>query len=830
MLCSLLKIWETYSIANALFPSSGKMFSTQRDEPVAMMMSYRHREVTIVNQKEFLPCFTTEVASKLNVPVLTIAPDMFKFTTTVPDGNFDHYVFYDENANIKLPPKVEQNKTEQKVTKVIEQFSQTHKTGDDVGKVIASIVGTNVPHTTETQIRDMVKKIVGDEHKKDIYKRTHNHTSVKLRRTLKHDIKRLVKAVIRAHRNRVVTNTKIHSILSIVKHQTPKSKKDSRTKVKQLIQSIIKMNALNAVTPAKIDRMITISRSHRKHAAEKKIKNIIHSIIYTRTNKALTKHTIRQIVNYIRESSGEISDKMIEKKVDKLVRNIITTTVSTIVPVDKVVAIAHLAQKPLPADRITKKIKSLIHDIRVDTDDEKEDVNEDDCPVCKCTFKKYIKNIKHRGKKHPKKWSLSKKGKKGKKHGKKGKKGKKHHKHHNRTLNPKYVEGKQLILIPVFSSTTAAPSQKVLAPVTRNIPTTPKTTPKTTTKKTTIVPSPKKVKALSKKIKIVASKIAQFKKVAKILTKEFSRVKEELKAVESRPVFESLVKKMKTINKKQDQIKTVVAKLNIVKFDASQQKFAASPIGVQASNACKGMGAKGVVLKGCMQDMRLTKDPKIVLNAVKQTVATIKKVQVANKIQLRTGNAPSRTCSASGDPHFTNFNGDYFHIQQESIYTFAKTSDGLFEVQVKQTGSKKAGEPSYVNDVMIRYDGKVYHGSFSKDGFSVRSGGYVSVTVPGSYQGEMIGICGANGPSGGSVNFKLPSGKAADINYGKSNWQLGGYGGPNSKLSKWHLSWRPSLDECMFSRQECQNNLKDQAVNKKRYVMTAFGRIDTSAI
>ena len=94
----------------------------------------------------------------------------------------------------------------------------------------------------------------------------------------------------------------------------------------------------------------------------------------------------------------------------------------------------------------------------------------------------------------------------------------------------------------------------------------------------------------------------------------------------------------------------------------------------------------------------------------------------------------------------------------------------------------------------------------------------------------MSGICGINGLSKGSQNFQLPSGKVADINYGKNNWQLGGYGGPNTKLSKWHLSWRPSLDTCMFSKKECQDNLKDQASNKRRFVNTAFGRIDTNAM
>jgi hypothetical protein len=310
------------------------------------------------------------------------------------------------------------------------------------------------------------------------------------------------------------------------------------------------------------------------------------------------------------------------------------------------------------------------------------------------------------------------------------------------------------------------------------------------------------------------------------MKKEINNVRDALKKVDTREKLQDLIKKVKKLNRKQDFIRKRVSKLSVVKFDSSQKKFNFSPVGVQAIKACKALGARGNVLKGCLQDMRLTNNPAIVLTAVKQTITTVKTVQKANKIQRRTGgSAPFRSCSAVGDPHFINFNGDYFHIQQPSIYTFAKTSDGLFEVQVKQDGARRVGEPSYVRDVMIRYDGQVYHGSFNRDGFVVKSGGYVSVTVPGSYEGEMIGICGSNGPRAGPVNFKLPNGQLADVNYGKRNWGIGGYGGPYSKLSRWHLSWRPSVENCMFSKAECQRNLASQG-GYRRFIHTPFGRID----
>jgi hypothetical protein len=190
---------------------------------------------------------------------------------------------------------------------------------------------------------------------------------------------------------------------------------------------------------------------------------------------------------------------------------------------------------------------------------------------------------------------------------------------------------------------------------------------------------------------------------------------------------------------------------------------------------------------------------------------------------------PSRTCTANGDPHFTNFNGEYFHIQEPSIFTFAKTNDGLFEVQVRQDGATKPGEPSYVRDVMVRYAGQVFHGSFARDGFIVIGGpGAVSVTVPGQYQGSMMGICGENGVAASAANFKLPNGALADVNYKQANWALGGYGGPYSKLSSWHLSWKPSLETCMFSKTECANNLKSKKlVSVPRFISTPWGMIDT---
>jgi len=803
MLCSLLKIWSTYSIANAVFPSYGKMFSNQADEPVAMMMSYRHRDVTIVNQKEFIHCFTTEIANKANVPIVSIAPDMFKFTTLENDSNFDHYVFFDKNADIKLPPKAEENKSVHKITKQIENFSETHKKNAKVVELVKKISGRDISVSMKKRIRDMVRQIVKNEHAKDEYRKIHNHTSIRLKKTLKKEIKNLVNVILRIHHNRVVTNTRIRNILSIVNKINKKDGKKDGNHIKRIIQSIIKMNAHTAITPKKIARILTIVRSYPKDVADKKIKHLIQTVIRTRSNSALTKHTINKMIKYVRSQSGKSSETKIEEKIRKMFKNVVDTTVSTIVPRDKIISIIYTASKPISPRIATKKIKNIIHDIRVDDDIE----DNDSCPVCKCNFKPST------DKPHARKHHTPKP-----------------HARKHKTISPKKALSIAEVVKLIPSNRLVDNSVVKKLAKSKNIG---KKGKKVVKKGKKVVKKGKKVTKkliLKRTIKMANKKINLLKKKDLELKKNLKGIVSQLKKVETKEKFEKLVSTMKKINRKRNLIKKVVAKLNVVKFDSKQKQFALSPVGVKAVNACKKIGATGVVLKGCLQDIRLSRNPTIILTAVKKTIATLNQVKKANKIQRVTGNAPSRSCSAVGDPHFTNFNGDYFHIQQPSIYTFAKTSDGLFEVQVKQSGSTGAGTPSYVNDVMIRYDGQVYHGSFNKDGFKVSSGGYVSVTVPGSYQGEMVGICGVNGLSAGAQNFILPSGKLADVNYGQRNWQLGGYGGPNTKLSKWHLSWRPSMQDCMFSKSDCANNLKDQVGRKYRFVSTPWGRIDTSAM
>jgi len=832
------------------------MYSTPSDEPVAMTMAYRHREVTIVNHKEYMKCFTTQVADKFNAAVITIAPDMYKFTTSLDKAVLDHYIFYDKNANIKMPVKVEESKMEKTLTQTIERFISNKKRDTHAlsRNIIAKNVGSSI-HTTEKKIEDIVNRIVRKEYKLSRGNGTmiNDEAHDLLRKTLKTSIKNLVKTVIKAHRRDIIVNTKVDNVLSITKKKGSDVKKAET--IKKILKSVLKMNAIQSLTPKKIGNIMTIVRSYSPLIAQKKIKSVVQSIIRTHSNRALSKHTIGKMVAYVRANSGKIADTKIEKKIKRMMTNIINTTIATIIPKGRVSEIMSLSKRSTPKD-FAKTVKAMIHDIRVDED--KEDTTAK-CPVCKCTFRRFPKNAK-KAKRVTRR--LSKKVKKVKRVSKQAKRVKHLKREIDFVRKAMDLTPAPVALVPRSRSSIVTNVVKVAKKAVKavNIEKVIKIAKKAVKAanvakvakdekvakkakkggkkakkggkkaKKAIVISRKK-KALSKKLKNVIKTVFRLKKINAIIKKKINNVKNALRVVESRDRFNELVSEMKTLNKKQNVIKKKVAKLNVVKFRSTQKLFNLSKKGARALNVCHRLGATGSVLNGCMQDMRLTKKPSVVVKAVQQTIATLNALKKANRFQAKTGNAPSRTCSAVGDPHFTNFNGDYFHIQQPAIYTFAKTSDGLFEVQVNQNGARRVGDPSYVRDVMIRYDGKIYHNNFNKDGFIVRGGNTaVSVTVPGSYQGEMTGICGDANPKSSPSNFKLPSGAIADVNYGKPNWQIGGYGGPFTKLSRWHLAWRPSLSQCMFSQSECSSNLRSELnKSRNRYVNTPFGRVDTLA-
>ena len=246
---------------------------------------------------------------------------------------------------------------------------------------------------------------------------------------------------------------------------------------------------------------------------------------------------------------------------------------------------------------------------------------------------------------------------------------------------------------------------------------------------------------------------------------------------------------------------------------------------------------------GCLEDMMVIKDK----NIAKESALSAEEV-----ISSDHEGTNRRFCQASGDPHVTNYDGSYFHIQEQGIYTVAKTTE--FEVQEKmvKNGENKVGVPSCMTGAVVKsgsviievdvynYKKVIVNGEsvdipegltktfggvqvkygkqtiewkgqkatatgmkiITKNGFMVMiEGSYcgvLEVNVPISYYGKMSGICGnADGNKNGD-DFKGSDGKVMDVNYGKSNWEMSGYGGPTAPLSKWQLSWKPIGTSCYF--------------------------------
>jgi hypothetical protein len=268
--------------------------------------------------------------------------------------------------------------------------------------------------------------------------------------------------------------------------------------------------------------------------------------------------------------------------------------------------------------------------------------------------------------------------------------------------------------------------------------------------------------------------------------------------------------------------------------------------GNEAVDFCKSLGIlnNNRVYVGCLEDMMVVKDKKV----AKESALSAEEVLSSDQ-----KGTSKRFCQASGDPHVTNYDGSYFHIQEQGIYTVAKT-DG-FEVQEKmrKNGANSVGVPSCMtgavvkygsvvieidvynykkilvngqsidipNDITMRFGGvQVKYGKQSiewkgekatatgmkittKNGFMVMiEGSYcgvLEVNAPVPYYGKMSGICGnADGNKNGN-DFGGIDGKVMDVNYGKNSWDMSGYGGPTAPLSKWQLSWKPLGSSCYFA-------------------------------
>ena len=274
--------------------------------------------------------------------------------------------------------------------------------------------------------------------------------------------------------------------------------------------------------------------------------------------------------------------------------------------------------------------------------------------------------------------------------------------------------------------------------------------------------------------------------------------------------------------------------------------------GVASAKFCKSLGIKDKIqiYAGCLEDMMMTKDKKL---AEESAIA-------AEEFLAKAKTTPSKKfCVASGDPHFTNYDGAYFHLQEPGMYTIAKSADNSFEVQerMKKNGANVPGIPSCITGAAVKYGslkieidvanyGRVLingestelppdftlnvggaairYGKQSvewrgekatasglkitgRNGFNVFiEGGYcgvLEVNVPQEHFGKMEGICGnADGKRDGN-DFADGYGKTMNVNYGTKNWEMSGYGGPTSPLSKWQLAWKALGTDCLF-KADCE--------------------------
>ena len=292
-----------------------------------------------------------------------------------------------------------------------------------------------------------------------------------------------------------------------------------------------------------------------------------------------------------------------------------------------------------------------------------------------------------------------------------------------------------------------------------------------------------------------------------------------------------------------------VAASNVRKQETAVDKWLATTEGVYATKFCKSLGIKNQpqIYDGCLEDMMVMKNEDIAKLGALTTEEFLSKSKSAD--------TSKRYCIASGDPHFTSYDRDIYHLQEEGIFVIAGSDDDRFEVQerVKKNGASVPGVPCCIIGAAVRF-GDVYvevdvynYGKLRVNGVSVDlakdttktyggvqvrygkqniawrgekdqttamqitgpggfavmiEGGYcgtLEVNVPTTYFGKMKGLCGNADGTASNADFSAPDGKVMDVKRATKDWQMSGYGGPTSPLSKWQLAWKPTGAECLFA-------------------------------
>ena len=109
-----------------------------------------------------------------------------------------------------------------------------------------------------------------------------------------------------------------------------------------------------------------------------------------------------------------------------------------------------------------------------------------------------------------------------------------------------------------------------------------------------------------------------------------------------------------------------------------------------------------------------------------------------------------------------------------------------------------------VQNVEWKGEGDRTHGTkiTAPNGFSAMlMGGYcgaMEVNVPTRFFGKMLGLCGTASGTRSNDDYKSAKGAVMDVKRGQSEWEKGGYGGPNSAMSLWQKSWKPCIERCLF--------------------------------
>ena len=322
------------------------------------------------------------------------------------------------------------------------------------------------------------------------------------------------------------------------------------------------------------------------------------------------------------------------------------------------------------------------------------------------------------------------------------------------------------------------------------------------------------------------------------------------------PPPSTVVNKYSSVDSKLSKKTKEIAK----KFEDALASWAVTTEGQEAINFCQSLGIenKRDIYNGCIEDMRVTKS---------KSIAKESAIAAEEFLSKQAENTNKRFCVASGDPHITNYDGVLFHIQEPGIYTVARTPDNVFEIQEKmrKNGNNKPGVPSCMTGAVVHYKQmnievdvanfakirvngqemdlpedltltfggvKIHYGKqviewkgekmqptslkvTTPNGFSVMiSGGYCGVletNVPTSFFGKMQGICGNADSAKNSADFMNPNGEIMNVNYGAKNWEMSGYNGPDSPISKWQLSWKPRGTECYFAK-DCEGGVQTRKV------------------